>query len=177
MARKPTSDPFWVWERLTITVGALAAGLAVLGATKIDAAREQGTRLMKVRHFMEWRSKTIDDGPGIWGLSYNLSASEVGFAMTSDPQIDTEPTMETVRRNVFPIGYVPRRSTQTGQITAAAMGYEGAPGFKSVTPPSWETIEGAAMNVFYFVPATGVAHTTGMILELTVGWKMGWLND
>ncbi len=177
MARKAVSKPFWVWERLTITVGTTAAGKAVLNPARIDLNREQGFRVDKVRHAIEWRSKTIDDGPGIVGLSWNMTAIEVEETMNADPQHSAAMEMENAERNIYPVAYIPRRTTQSGQITAVGIGFELAQSFRTFRPPSWDIPEGTQIAWWYWVPQTGVTHTTGMLIEIMAGYRGGWLSD
>ncbi len=176
MARLAKSEEFWLWDHVLTSMGAISAGVSILGATKVDAAREQGWRGSKIRYDVVWGGKTINEGPIVYGLAWALSAAEVSECQDADPQGDVEVQMEVVRRNLLPLGIIPKRSTQSGEL-AGTFRYPVGSSFRTKKLPSWDIREQSALTWFFHVPVTGVALTTGTIIEHTFGLKGGWLND
>ncbi len=176
MAREPISEPFWTWEHTIVDLATIAAGAAKAFPLKVDAAREQGWRGIKMRWFMEFTGKVINLGPIVWGLSYGLTNVQIASSQDSDPQIDVEVDMEQVRRNLVPLGIIPKRATQSGELAGTTRYLTEQP-FRQKKMISWDVPEGSDILTFYHVPSGGVSITGNTLVELTVGLYGGWLSD
>ncbi len=176
MARKPISKEFWIWQLNSLNVGALAAGSSVTTSTMLDGSRLQGARVKKIRYSMEWRGKTIDDGPAIWGLSWGLTQAQIAATMDTDPQSSNEVDMEQAERNIYPIGVIPRKSTQTGEDADAGF-YMASKPLRTANVPSYDLVEGITLSLFVHNPVGAVAFTTGTVVSWLIGYLMGWLSD
>ncbi len=176
MAREPISNEFWEWEHILTTIGALTAGTAIVDDLKQASTREQGWRGSKMRHNLVWGGKTINEGPLLWGLCWNLTAAEVSAALDGAPTIDIEEDMVNILRNIQVVGIIPKRSTQSGEL-AGTIRYNDGQSFKTAKIISWDLPEGTTLRIWYAVPLNGVALTTGMIAEATLGMRGGWLSD
>ncbi len=175
MVRKAISRMFWVWDFRTQALGALVAGGdAIIVATKVDAARLQGCRPDKTRWRMEWGQKTADQGPIIFGYAWGtLSATEIAAAYNADPQSGEESDMVDVLQNILPLGYISQDSTASGRATEEI----NARTFRITKLPSWDVIEGKALQLWYLVPEGGTTLTSGTIANLTFAIRQGWLGD
>ncbi len=75
-----------LWDFVEMAIGTLG-GLAALNvSTKVDAARDQGFRVVKAQTAVCWDNKTTGEGPIIVGFSANQSSTGVEECMEADPQ-------------------------------------------------------------------------------------------
>ncbi len=150
-----------LWDVVEIDISSLASLDAVSGASKIDAARENGFRILKSEVMI--RSEVGGLAVGMSGPGLNVA--EVEEAIESDPQspsdnVDIERTM----RMVVPFGVVP--------FDALVMNLTGENAIK----PRWSWPEGQAMLywVYNFSPD---AVTTDKGLSILAKHFGVWLND
>ncbi len=155
-----------------MTIGALAADAALTGAIKIDASREQGCRVSQARWHSEWLGKTAGQGPIMWGLAWDLDATQVAECMRADPQLDIEDDMEEILRNLVVLGIIPRASTVSPLAVT-----DHAPSYRTKKLPSWDIPEGSKLVTWHYIPVTGTTLTSGTVHHLTLGIKQGWLSD
>ncbi len=83
----PHSNLVRIIDNFEFTLNSLAAVTGILGASKIDAAREQGFRTLMQRGFIS--SKTNDGSGGpirVYMLEADLNLAEAEEAIENDPQ-------------------------------------------------------------------------------------------
>lgn len=175
MARDRISKEFWQFEHEKFVTGALAAGGAIIKTTIIDELRGQGWRGSKIKYIVEWGGKTTAQGPIWWGLSWNLTAAQVGAGLSPDPQNDVENDMVDVLQNMIVIGQIPKDSTKSGELAGTTRYLRDQP-FSRMNIPSWDVVNGTALSFWQGVPLVGVNVDTGMELEISIGYKGGWLS-
>lgn len=79
----------FLYEDLKITLGTLGADTTILGPSRIDAARENGFRIMKTQYWTDLEGKTVGEGPFVFGFSIGLSTGQVAAAIAANPQSET----------------------------------------------------------------------------------------
>ncbi len=175
MVREPISKEFWNWEHVAgQAFGAVTAGNSASISLKQDNARLQGTRMSKIRWYLEWLGKTNAQGPIWFGLSWNMLDAVLAEAMNADPQSDQDVVeMEEIRRNLIVLGMVPQRSAESGEPGDYLM----PASFRTARLPSWDLIEGAQLRFWWMVPLGGVNLSTGATFSLSTAIKEGWLSD
>ncbi len=157
-----------VWEEVNITLGALAEDTAVSAASKIDASREQGFRVLKTQYAIDVVGKTNDQGGILIGLNHNLSVAEVAEALAADPQGSPgkdRPENEQAMRPIWPLKFVPVTVTS---IEEKLLNFE-------EVKINWSIMEGSTLNWFAF--NTGGLLTTGTVVNIIAKHFGVWLKD
>ena len=158
-----------VYDDLALVLGALATKTAVQGASKIDASRAQGFRLLKTQYWVEVIGKTNDQGGIIVGLSHNLSVTEIKECIEADPQGSKaihRPESEASSRPIWPLVLIPSTVTSI-EDKLVAMGE---------LKPGWSAPEGSTFNWFAFNLSTGTL-TTGTQVKIFAKHYGVWLKD
>ncbi len=157
-----------VYDDVSMSLGTLASGAVIKGATKIDAAREQGTILKKIMAQCSVNGKTAGEGPLIVGLcNVDLSTVEIAEALAADPQkgLDT-PASEQVEREIMIVWMVGRGITSDAEITP----------FREVKYPWKEVIEGNGLA--WFVMNAGASGLTDSSFVSVFSFIHGeWMRD
>ncbi len=160
------------YDDVTINLSTLAAGAAIKGNLKIDASREQGIRMQKMKAAMSWNGLTDAEGPLMVGLcNSDLSPTEIAECIAADPQkeLDT-PATEQVMREVFPIWFIGLFTTTkeppVHEVDAGML--------REIRYPWKEVIEGNGLS-WFVMNLGGGALTTGVgvhFFSVTIGeWR------
>lgn len=160
-----------VFININQAIGAVAAGAAQLIATKIDAARENGCQLQKLKGWVELDLKGVNEGPVTFGVSVDCDIAQIAAAFAADPQVMNETqSSEEANRKVFPIASWGRDYTDPpdGEYLDKY--------WVDWDIPSWKVREGLAMDYFYFNHSTSPM-TTGAQLRSHAFCKYKWLED
>ncbi len=157
------------YDDVLLVVGALQAGAVAAQATKMDAAREQGFRMQKLKAAMSFNGKTSDEGPIVVGLcSTDLSTTEIAEVFASDPQKpDDVPASEQVMREVFPIWHI---------AFAVNAPQESTTPYRNVAYPWKETREGDGLKWFAINLGPAIL-TTGTLVQISSVCIGEWLLD
>ncbi len=150
------------FDTATLTISTLAADAAQTTGTKIDAARLQGTRIHRLEYIIDWRAKTVDDGPLFIGFHRaSISAAEVAEFYLADPQSSLDvPAIDQARFDVYPAQMIPRKATAGPGLTNDAI-----VDWKVLNWP-WKNLpEDDALNVHAFNAGNG-AFTTGAFVDV-----------
>ncbi len=160
-------------ELVALAPGNLASKGVVAGSSLIDNNREQGSKLRRCKAYMEFRSKTANEGPLIVGLTgLNYTTAEIAEALTADPQKHEDPTeSDHANRKVFPVWVIPHIAT----------GMSPTPNhpdtlLTDIQVPSWVVDEGELVRWFVFNADTS-AVTTGILIIIVAQWVAEWLHD
>ncbi len=148
----------------TLTIGTLAADAAVTSGTKIDGSRLQGTRIKRMEYYIDYRAKTIDDGPLFVGFHRSsISSSEIVQFYLADPQSTMDvPDIDLARLDIYPAQIIPAKATAGPGVTNDAV-----VSYKRLNWP-WKNLpEGDALNVHAF-NAGNVQFTTGALVDVHV---------
>ncbi len=156
-----------VWDELTITLGALAADTSIQTASKIDAGRESGFRVLKTQYWLDVTGKTNDEGGILVGINHNLSVAENAEAIAADPQGHAgiaRPENEQAMRPVWGLMFIPSTVVSVEN--------------KLIEPRevklNWSFPEGSSMN--WFAHAFG-SLTTGTVVGVVAKHFGVWLKD
>ncbi len=146
-------------DLLDISVGALAAEVAIAQSLKIDANRLQGCNPRIIEYAIEWRGKTTLEGPLMYGLTDSMSVTEIREWWQADPQHDDDVgTFERSLRHVKILGYMNFLATVGGN-GPISVGH-----LQTTTWPGWDLIEGEFLN--FFILNIGLsAVTTGILID------------
>ncbi len=148
-------------------VGALTTLSSAAVTAKLDAAREQGVKILRMKAALGFNSKTIDEGPLLVGFALGLSATEISEALAADPQsMLVQPEMEHAQRRVYPMWLIPSGMTDSEIVQK----------LEDVPIPWKEIPEGVGYNLFVHNLDTGTL-TTGTQIEVVVASVMEWLDD
>lgn len=158
----------------TFSLGALGFDAVISQATKIDNARQQGIRLLKVKGTWDADGKTANEGPVVVGFNMGLAATEVAEAFVADPQIfEDAGASEQANRKCYPVASIPYSATGlqnsgTGQLSNSR--------WWDQRVPSWEFPEGRGLNLFAI--NRGAANlTTGTTIRFVGVAVTKWLDD
>lgn len=159
-----------VWDFVEMSLGAVAALAAVNIGTKIDAARDQGFRVMKAKTAVCWDLKTTGDGPIILGFSANQTNLGVEECLEADPQ---NPNTDgggqdqfRANRACWPIAMVNVTETN-GRLANGA--------FVDI-PIKWSMPEHGNFDTFAYNNGSG-AMTAGMLITFATKLFGVWLRD
>ncbi len=160
----------------TITLLTLAANTAILGPDKIDSSRLQGFHLIWVKIAGFFAGKTTADGPVMYGICCNLTASELTDILNDDPQSAQVVTKTGPGSWYMPITLIGLDSTE-GDINGDGQSTEiqGTSKFTKY-PVNWTIPEGNNFNTFAFNQEGG-ALATGMTIQTSVQAFGAWLRD
>ncbi len=157
------------------TLGTLASLTAMLGGTKVDAARKQGCDIKKIRYAVSMFGKTAgaNEGPIVYGLAYDVTIAEIAAFYASDPQ-GQDDELELVR-SMLPIIEYGRygQVTQSDDITPEAPMTKLQPGYWG----GWPIREGSTLNTYVFNANPNDALTTGALLQFTTEIFGEWRQD
>ncbi len=156
-----------VWDGIVLTLGTLAANTALQAASRIDAARVQGFRILKTEYFIDVVSMTDGEGPIIVGMQHNLSVAEVAEAILADPQGSkgiASPENEQAMRPVWPLG-----------VVAVDIANQEKAHWKTVKI-GWSIPEDSTLNWFAF-NSDASALTTGGKIFIDAKHFGVWLKD
>ncbi len=156
-------------ESLSFSVGALTAPAVSLLVTKIDAAREQGCVIKKMKAAYSWSGKTAAEGPVLFGYSVGLSAAEILEALQADPQhIEDTPATEEANRKVFPVLYIAKNADEKTQSNSMVK--------LATVPIPWRDIpEGVEFNGWAFAFDDNL--TAGLIIQMHHVYVTEWSRD
>ncbi len=157
-----------VWDQVGITLSTLAALTGILGASRIDAAREQGFRVMKTEYVGSIVGRTNGEGPVMLAVGFNLSLAEMEEAIEADPQssFDT-PANEQVMRPVFILGIFDPLAASPAILNN---------GIPKTVNFKWSAPEGGSMNWMAY-NTSGSALTTGSVVRVVAKHFGVWLKD
>ncbi len=156
---------------INMALGTLALDTTIFQATKLDAARIQGSRPKHIEYMIEYQNKTAPDGPLVYGLCEGLTVNECGQFFGSDPQYGDDPdSQDDSTRHIIILGYIPLNASAN---TADRLGR---------TPmhrrrwPGWELIAQEPNGLNFFVHNLGAALTTGTEVDGVVNLRGDWID-
>ncbi len=155
-----------VWLENQFALGALAKQTAIIDTTRIDNARLQGFRVLKIEYFMNIKSMTAGEGPILVGLAHGMAATVIATGIGADPQRSGDPSeIENAERPTFPLEILHANADGDGKVTA-----------QGVWKNPWSIQEGTDLN--WFVYNFGNADlTTGGIVQIIAKAFGIWLKD
>ncbi len=151
-------------EDASIVMSNASANTAVLGASKIDASRENGFRIIKSKVNFGFHSKTVDEGPVVFGMAIGMTAAQIKAALEDDPQISSAVLSKSKSMWLKPLGVVPFTAVEEESAVHRLM----------TIPVGWSVIEGSLLS--YWGYAQG-ALTTGMVITIFAEHLGVWLRD
>lgn len=158
-----------VYDNVTIDASSLGATAAVAAASKIDASRGNGFRIMKTEYWVS--VKGLDDhGPIMVGFSAIFDASGVESCIESDPQDSSEDTNNFLaKRPVWPLKmFVPSQADASGN-------YDNVQHDKSEFNPRWSVPEGE--NAYWWVYNMTTALDAACTVNIFAKHYGVWLRD
>ncbi len=135
----PHSNLVRMVDNVVITTSSLTALTALVGASRIDASREQGFKTLMQRGFLKWKDNDGSGGPLMAGMVQpGLNVAEIKEMIENDPQdsVDT-PAKEQAERKYFLLGYL---NSEDGSHAFT----------KFQTTHQIPVIEGATLNLFVY---------------------------
>ncbi len=154
-------------EGVIISLASLAAKDSISGSSKIDAARENGFRVVKSEGWAFLKAQVVDE-PVLFGIAARaMSASEIEEVIEVDPQSMFQvPEAEQALRPVFPMG----------AIMGSSAGVFNPPvHFMNDIP--WSYREGSAMFYWAYNPDNDAFSAGSQELILFVKHTGVWLRD
>ncbi len=155
------------------TLGTLGGRTADVEVTHVDATRENGLAIRKVKHALtSVTGKTAGDGPLLYGLSVNLTAAEVAECIDADPQQHEDPgSQEQSNQKVYFISAI------TQEMSALSATPDEPTRFRTLRDfPSWHVQEGQNLSSWVFNLKSS-ALTTGTIIKSSYWINGTWLRD
>ncbi len=157
-----------IWDEIQISLGTLATETAVQVASRIDAARLQGFRLLRTEYFIRAKGLTGADDPIVVGLNHDLTVTEVKECINADPQRSGDTTADAAsrtKRPVWPFEVFGVYADGNGESVA-----------KGVAKIGWSAPEGTTFNWFVYNFGSGPL-TTGGIVDIIAKHFGVWLKD
>ncbi len=151
-----------------LVVGALAANTSIESATRIDSARINGIRMIRLKAWIAYEGKTTAEGGVIYGLNINPEGN-VGDIIEFDPQSSNDAPILGPQQRVITLGYIPKNATSQGSD-----GQAGPPIFDGKI--MWSIPEGEGMNVWAYNRDNG-ALSTGLNISYFLEYSYVWLRD
>ncbi len=150
------------------TLATLASNTFLIGSTRIDAARLQGTDVRKIAYTATWTARTAFEGPLLYGVSVGLTVAELKewFEADSQSRVDTAAIEESQRHAVI-LGSMGDSQASSNDEVAI---------WRKSNWPGWDVIEGEAVNMFV-VNADSSAFTTGGLCKLFMQFLGEWRED
>ena len=155
-------------DNLSAALLTFAANTSLKTSFKVDASRENGSRIKKIRYAVTYRGKTSGEGPLMFGIcDSNLTVAELDECLDSDPQgPQAVPEQEESMRKVVILGVIPQNATQS---PADIQPMRSAKWF-------WDVDEGSGLQ-FWVRNNDGSALTTGASVDITALILGEWLSD
>jgi len=161
-------------EDHSIVLGALVNATAIFGASKIDAAREQGFRLVMSRISMKLTGKTTAEGPILIGICANVpDVASLKAYLENDPQGRSSDDAKGNNWFVKLLFQIPLAATENGSNADLA---DNQSMFEvKYGKNGWSIPEGSALN--YFAWNMGSTLTTGAVITIAAEHFGIWLKD
>ncbi len=154
-----------VWEGVNIAPGTLAEDSFKSTASKIDASRLQGFRVLKTEYFGAVNGMTTGEGPLVLVLAHDMSQVEMKECFDANPQRSNDlAASEQARRPMWPL-----------EILQANSDGDGKAFFQGVAKIGWSIPEGT--DLFWAVVNLGAALTTGATVRILAKHFGVWLKD
>lgn len=159
---------FVLHDKITINMVNATALEVFLAVGKVDAARDQGIRISKMKMAVVVSNKTDTEYPILYGLAMGgLSSTDIQEALAADPTGWTQAEeMERTNRKVFPIGLFPRGGVDELRLQK----------LRDVHFPWKEIPEGTGMS-FWAQNFESAVQTGDPVLEIAVVYTGEWLRD
>ncbi len=139
-----------VFDNEKIDLSTLAAGVAILGASKIDASRAQAFRVVMSEIVVSYDGLTAAEGPiSIW-LSMNMSVTEVANWLAADPATKFDPPVKG--KGMY------MKLLASSDRSVSGVFNNGTP---IIVKPNWTVGEGQGLNIAVVNDDAG-ALTTGV---------------
>ncbi len=151
-------------------VGALSGPASVVATWgKMDALREQGVRISKIKYAASWVTKTAGEGQIVIGIcDQNLTAGEISETFAIDGQFEDDiPGSERMSRHVYPLFVIHPNGTD---LPAQSFN-----GYKTFRYPWPELVEGNALQIFAHSSTDTI--TTGLKVAISSVIMGDWLRD
>ncbi len=159
-----------------ITLGALVAATAIFGASKIDATREQGFRLIMSRISMALLGKTTGQGPIMFGICCNVpSVGNLKEYIENDPQGASSKTEKAKNWFVKVLGQIPLAAIEDGNAGNGWTMLKQSVVEVKYGKNGWSIPEGSALQ--YFAYNMGSTLTTGAVITIAAEHFGVWLKD
>ncbi len=155
-----------VWDKLTMALGALAAGDVTNANSKIDSSRLQGFRVLRTEYFITWREATSGEGPIIVGMAHDLSNDETKETWSADPQRKGDPEADSGARVMRPVWPLEAFLAETAGGRRVA---------KGVVKIGWSFPEGTPLK--WWVLNQGIILTNGSDIDIIAKHYGVWLKD
>ena len=151
-----------------VALSSLAAGASIIVNTKIDSSREQGLTLKKMMMPMpSWAGKTAGEGPLIYGIAWDLTATLIAEAINADPQDEDDTTeIEESARKLIVLGTIP----------AGGVADVNPSRYERVGIPWKEVPEGTTLKFFVHNADSSVL-TTGTVVKFNAVVIGHWRDD
>ncbi len=152
-----------------VLASTLAINTALRGNSKIDASRENGARITKLKLGVMYNGKASGDGPISYGISVGLTDTEIAEAILADPSgaMTAAGASDQANRKVFPLGVIPDGTRVESAEDIQIRTIHGFP-FKEID-------EGVTMAFYIF--NHGSQLTTGLVVTFIGIAVTEWLRD
>ncbi len=162
-------------EDLTLALSTLGAATAIAQVSRIDSSRENGFRIAKLRIAALLEGKTAAEGPLSWGISCNMSASDIGTAIKADPQAAVNQNAARGEGTWLKmLGLIALGATNAA-LTGTPGGDDKIAMFDEYVI-NWSVPEGQNFQIWAFNMDTG-ALTTGSLITAAMEIFGVWLRD
>ncbi len=151
-----------------ITLSTLAAkDVIAVADEKIDAAQEQGFRVLKAQSFIAVTGLTATEGPVLIGASGpGMNAAEIEECLEANPALSTDiSASEEAMRPIWPLGM------KIGTLEQVLNN-----GNFIEWKPRWSWPEGTVLNWWVYNISTGALQTGGLVHIQTKFFGV-WLRD
>ncbi len=163
-------------EDNNLTLGALGGAAAAFGTSKIDAAREQGFRLVRSTFRIVMSGKTDTEGPIMIGVCANVpDVGALAAYLANDPSGISAADLRSDNWFVKVIGLIARNQVEIPNGPGIGNGMPWMEIEISYGKNGWSIPEGSALNLFAF--NAGSTLTTGTVFLWNAEHFGVWLKD
>ncbi len=153
-------------ESQTWTLGTLAAKDVISTTSLIDAAKENGFRILRTEWWASLRGVANAEGPILIGMAANLSAAEIEITLEANPEnSNTASEGHNANRPVWPLAVL--ENDGNGGHKASDRG---------ILKPSWSIPEGSFVTWFAWNLDSSTLTTGGSVTIYAKHFGV-WLKD
>ncbi len=153
-------------DRLIVPVASLGASTGVIAASQIDAARENGFKIIKSTAWA-WGLNLVSEEFLVVGVAGDtLSLAEIEAKLEADPQSSSQVDNEANSRPVFPLG-----------VVGGGLGTGSGSRPQRLKSFSWTIPEGQALIWWCFNMDNDALAASSQEIEIFAEYQGVWLRD
>lgn len=163
-------------ERIDLALGTLGAKAAILGPSNVDGSRANGMFIIWTKLAGFFAGKTTTEGPIIFGVCGNISATVLAEILADDPQSSQVPTKTGAGSWYYPIILIGKDATEGDLMgRVGSTNVQATSRFEKINV-RWAIPEAQEFAIFAY-NLDSSALSTGTTFQATMQIFGAWLRD